>query len=128
MRLLIVADDLTGALDSAATLASASLRCLVARRPHDIGEARISCVNSVDAMIRLTQNGFGIAAMPPALLPPQSLGQSLHLLECAVTPPPMPFVAAARSGLEWPERLLDVAAQTVRSYVSRCGAQTARLS
>jgi uncharacterized protein YgbK (DUF1537 family) len=36
MRLLIVADDLTGALDSAAALASAGLRCVVARRPHDI--------------------------------------------------------------------------------------------
>ncbi len=39
MRLLIVADDLTGALDSAVTLASAGLRCVVARRPHDIAEA-----------------------------------------------------------------------------------------
>lgn len=39
MRLLIVADDLTGALDSAATLASAGLRSVVARRPHDIGAA-----------------------------------------------------------------------------------------
>jgi uncharacterized protein YgbK (DUF1537 family) len=39
MRLLIVADDLTGALDSAVTLANAGLRCVVARRPHDIADA-----------------------------------------------------------------------------------------
>ncbi|HEX7750476.1 MAG TPA: LysR family transcriptional regulator [Bordetella sp.] len=94
---------------------------------HDIGDARISCVNSVDAMIKLTQNGFGIAAMPPALLPAQSLGQSLHVLDCAVTPPPMPFVAAARSGLQWPERLLEVAERTAHDYVVRFGADTARL-
>ena len=94
---------------------------------HGIGDARISCVNSVAAMIKLTQNGFGIAAMPPALLPPQSLGQSLQLLDCAATPPPMPFVAAARSGLEWPERLLDVAAETIRNYVAQFGADTAYL-
>jgi uncharacterized protein YgbK (DUF1537 family) len=39
MRLLIVADDLTGALDSAVTFANAGLRSIVARRPHGIAEA-----------------------------------------------------------------------------------------
>lgn len=39
MRLLIVADDLTGALDSAVTLAITGLRCVVARRPQDIVQA-----------------------------------------------------------------------------------------
>ena len=33
MRVLIIADDLTGALDSAVTLTRAGLRCVVARRP-----------------------------------------------------------------------------------------------
>ncbi len=39
MKLLIVADDLTGALDSAVTLADAGLRCVVARRPADMTAA-----------------------------------------------------------------------------------------
>lgn len=39
MRVLIVADDLTGALDSAVTLAQAGLDCVVARRPADVPEA-----------------------------------------------------------------------------------------
>ena len=34
MRALIIADDLTGALDSAVTLTGAGLRCVVARRPR----------------------------------------------------------------------------------------------
>ena len=39
MRVLIIADDLTGALDSAATLTGGGRRCLVARRPGDVAAA-----------------------------------------------------------------------------------------
>jgi D-threonate/D-erythronate kinase len=39
MQVLIIADDLTGALDSAVTLAEVGLKCSVARRPYDIGAA-----------------------------------------------------------------------------------------
>lgn len=39
MKTLIVADDLTGALDSAVTFAGVGLRCTVARRPADIPDA-----------------------------------------------------------------------------------------
>lgn len=39
MRLLIVADDLTGALDSAVALTGAGLTCVVARRPGDVKAA-----------------------------------------------------------------------------------------
>jgi D-threonate/D-erythronate kinase len=39
MKTLIVADDLTGALDSAVTFAGIGLRCTVARRPADIPAA-----------------------------------------------------------------------------------------
>jgi uncharacterized protein YgbK (DUF1537 family) len=42
MQALIVADDLTGALDSAVTLAGVGLRCRVARRPSDVGAALAS--------------------------------------------------------------------------------------
>ena len=39
MRILLIADDLTGALDSAVTLTGAGLRCVVARRPADVPAA-----------------------------------------------------------------------------------------
>ena len=39
MRILIIADDLTGALDSAATMTGAGLRSVVARRPADVAAA-----------------------------------------------------------------------------------------
>lgn len=39
MRVLIIADDLTGALDSAVTLTGTGLLCVVARRPGDVAAA-----------------------------------------------------------------------------------------
>lgn len=39
MRVLIIADDLTGALDSAVALTGAGLRCVAARRPSDVARA-----------------------------------------------------------------------------------------
>ena len=39
LQVLIIADDLTGALDSAVTLAAGGLRCTVARRPSDLTAA-----------------------------------------------------------------------------------------
>lgn len=39
MRVLIIADDLTGALDSTVAFTGAGLRCIVARRPADVGAA-----------------------------------------------------------------------------------------
>lgn len=39
MRALLIADDLTGALDSAVALTGAGLRCVVARRPRDVAAA-----------------------------------------------------------------------------------------
>jgi D-threonate/D-erythronate kinase len=39
VRVLIIADDLTGALDSAVTLTGTGARCVVARRPSDVAAA-----------------------------------------------------------------------------------------
>jgi uncharacterized protein YgbK (DUF1537 family) len=39
MHVLIIADDLTGALDSAVALTGAAHRCVVARRPSDVPAA-----------------------------------------------------------------------------------------
>jgi DNA-binding transcriptional LysR family regulator len=91
---------------------------------HGLNEARISCVNSVAAMIKLTQSGYGVAAMPAALLPEVLPGVPLHVLEGIVVPSPMPFVVSWRSGFEWPERLIDVVHATVRKYAERVGLAT----
>lgn len=60
MQLLIVADDLTGALDSAVALAGVGLGCVVARRPGDVGAAPAADVLSVSTSSRETTEGHGV--------------------------------------------------------------------
>jgi DNA-binding transcriptional LysR family regulator len=88
---------------------------------HGINDARVSCVNSVAAMIKLTQAGFGIAAMPPVLVEDLLQRGVLRLLDGFETPPPLPFVIAWRSGVYWTERLVDIAVQSASRYASALG-------
>lgn len=88
---------------------------------HGFSDAKVSCVNSVAAMIKLTQGGFGVAAMPPALVHDLLRQSHLQLFEDFETPPPMPFVAAWRVSSERIERLVDIARQTAREYMSSIG-------
>jgi DNA-binding transcriptional LysR family regulator len=88
---------------------------------YGISEARVSCVNSVAAMIQLTQAGFGVAAMPPALVPMLLENGTLRRLEGLEVPPPMPFVIAWRTGTEWTERLVDIAIGAARRYALKLG-------
>lgn len=79
MRILIIADDLTGALDSAVPLAGAGLRCIVARRPADVAAAlaekpdvlSISTAsregNSADARAAVTAALDGAGRLPEIL-------------------------------------------------------------
>lgn len=94
---------------------------------YGISESRVSCVNSVAAMVRLTQAGFGVAIMPPALVPDLLQQGVLRLLDVLMVPPPMPFVIAWRSGTPWTERLVEIAIETARKYVRRIGDDSARL-
>ena len=84
-------------------------------------------MNSVAAMIKLTQAGFGVAAMPPALVPDLLQKGVLNRLEGLEAPPPMPFVIAWRTGINWTERLVEIAVETVRQYAARLGVDAARI-
>ncbi|WP_206956887.1 LysR family transcriptional regulator [Trinickia acidisoli] len=94
---------------------------------YGISEARVSCVNSVAAMIQLTQGGFGVAAMPPALVPDLLQSGGLRRLQGIETPAPLPFVIAWRTGANRAEKLVEIATETVRKYVERVGECSARL-
>jgi uncharacterized protein YgbK (DUF1537 family) len=61
MQLLIIADDLTGALDSAVTLAAVGLRSVVARRPSDLPAAARSGADVV-AVSTASREGSAAAA------------------------------------------------------------------
>ncbi|WP_323120529.1 LysR family transcriptional regulator [Burkholderia alba] len=86
---------------------------------HGIGDAKVCCVNSVTAMIRLTQAGFGIAAMPAAFVPDLLDRDALRILDVRDTPPPMPFVIAWRAGADWSERLVALALESTHRYQER---------
>ncbi|AJK50841.1 LysR family transcriptional regulator [Burkholderia plantarii] len=94
---------------------------------YGINEARVSCVNSLAAMIRLTQAGFGVAALPPALVQDLLERGTLRRLEGLEVPPPLPFTIAWRTGSEWTERLVEIAVETVRGYAARLGEGAARV-
>jgi DNA-binding transcriptional LysR family regulator len=94
---------------------------------YGIGESRVSCVNSVAAMAKLIQAGFGVAAMPPAMVPELLKKGVLCELKGPEVPPPMPFVVAWRDGTDWTERLVEVAIGTVRRYAERLGENAARV-
>jgi D-threonate/D-erythronate kinase len=61
MQVLIIADDLTGALDSAVTLADVGMRCRVARRPGDVAAA-LEARPDVLAVSTASREGSGVAA------------------------------------------------------------------
>lgn len=91
---------------------------------HGIGEVRIVCVNSVTAMVKLAQSAFGIAAMPPAIVPNELLDGSLQTIDVA-PPPAMPFVIAWRTKLEWADRLVELAMERARIYIEAVDATEA---
>jgi len=88
---------------------------------NGLSHARISCVNSVAAMIKLAQTGFGICVMPPALLPPTPIGTSLSIFRSKSMPPALPFVASWRTASEWADQLNIIADQTIKNYTQRMG-------
>jgi len=93
---------------------------------HGVSEPRVSCVNSLAAMIQLTQAGVGIAAMPPALVPDLLHQGVLRRLDGLDTPPALPFVITWRTGTHRAEHLVEIATATVRRFADRAGRDAAR--
>ncbi|MCP1644042.1 DNA-binding transcriptional LysR family regulator [Pseudomonas citronellolis] len=84
---------------------------------------RLSCINSVAAMTRLVRDGFGIGALPPALVARElALGE---LAELRVEPPPpdLPLLASWRggSGLELVQQVLEMSRAALADYAARAG-------
>lgn len=94
---------------------------------YGVNDARVSCVNSLAAMIQLTQAGFGVAAVPSALVLDLLNKGVLRKLEGLETPPPLPFVIAWRTGTNRAERLVEIATETARKFAARVGSAGARM-
>ncbi|HVW48875.1 MAG TPA: LysR family transcriptional regulator [Trinickia sp.] len=93
---------------------------------HGVSAPSVSCVNSLAAMIQLTQAGLGIAAMPPALVADLLRKGALRRLEGLETPPALPFVITWRTGTPLAEHLVEIATETVHRFADRAGRDAAR--
>ncbi|WP_257249856.1 LysR family transcriptional regulator [Burkholderia cepacia] len=78
--------------------------------------ASINCITSVAAMIRLVADGFGVAALPPAIIGRELHEGALELLDVDPEFPALPLVATYRSqGLPVAARIAELASEVARA-------------
>jgi DNA-binding transcriptional LysR family regulator len=90
---------------------------------HGVGTPRVSCVNSVSAMTRLIRDGFGIGALPAALVAKPLARGELIQLEPGAPLPQLDVVASWRAGvgLELIESIVQMSRQVVCQYATDVG-------
>ncbi|RON01553.1 LysR family transcriptional regulator [Pseudomonas brassicacearum] len=89
---------------------------------------KLSCVNSVSAIIRLLRDGFGIGALPPVLVSEELTQGELTLLTIDQRPPNLQVVVSWRVGAEWVEEIVALCQQVVERYAQKVGEQYIVLS
>ncbi|AJY16920.1 LysR family transcriptional regulator [Burkholderia multivorans] len=81
--------------------------------------ASINCITSVAAMIRLVADGFGVAALPPAIIGRELQEGALELLDVEPAFPALPLVATYRTqGLPLAARIAELASEVARATPS----------
>ncbi|WP_321912340.1 LysR family transcriptional regulator [Burkholderia cepacia] len=81
--------------------------------------ASINCITSVAAMIRLVADGFGVAALPPAIIGRELHEGALELLDVEPEFPALPLVASYRSqGLPVAARIAELASEVARAMLA----------
>ncbi|MFZ6049976.1 LysR family transcriptional regulator [Pseudomonas sp. CR3202] len=90
---------------------------------NGVAAPRLSCVNSVAAMTRLLRDGFGIGALPPALVSQELERGELTILRIGPMPPSLPLVMSWRggTGLELVEQVVNVSKSVVAHYAENVG-------
>jgi DNA-binding transcriptional LysR family regulator len=97
---------------------------------NGIDSARINCVNSVAAITRLIRDGFGIGALPPALVRGELENRELSVLDFEQHPPALDMVASWRTGaeLELIESIVALTVAVVDTYCRNLGERYAMLA
>ncbi|WP_246794373.1 LysR family transcriptional regulator [Burkholderia perseverans] len=83
---------------------------------------RINCISSVAAIVRLVSDGFGVAALPPAIIQRELRDGSLVVLDADSSFAPMPLVACHRLPNPLPAKIAELAAETARAFTATLGA------
>ncbi|WBG62923.1 LysR family transcriptional regulator [Pseudomonas citronellolis] len=99
------------------------LDLLTMLQARDVSLPRLNCVNSVAAMTRLVRDGFGIGALPPALVVQELERGELRVLDVEPSPPELPLVASWRggSGLELVEQVVEMSRTVLANYAAGAG-------
>ncbi|MNH02996.1 HTH-type transcriptional regulator GltR [compost metagenome] len=84
---------------------------------------RLNCVNSVAAITRLLRDGFGIGALPPALVDAELSRGELVLLEGLQPPPSLELVVAWQTGVALVDEVVGVCQQVLGHYARDVGGQ-----
>jgi DNA-binding transcriptional LysR family regulator len=82
---------------------------------------RINCVNSASAITRLVRDGFGIGALPAALVPGELTQNVLTLINDVPRPPAMDIVASWRTGvgMELVEDIVSLTQEVVGEFAAQ---------
>eukprot|EP01037_Dinobryon_pediforme_P025334 gene25334-27443_t len=93
------------------------------------GAPHINCIASVAAMIRLVTDGFGVAAVPPAIIQRELNEESLQVLRVDVDFPALQMLASFRADDDNPltETVARIAQQTAADFALNWGQEIARL-
>lgn len=96
----------------------------------NIASPRVSCVNSVAAMTRLIRDGFGIGALPAALVADELRQGVLVVLADVPVPPAMDIVATWRAGvgLDLIDNVVALVHQVVAGFSRSMGPDMVRLA
>jgi DNA-binding transcriptional LysR family regulator len=96
---------------------------------NERGNVHINCITSVATMIRLVSDGFGVAAVPPAIIQRELNEESLHILRVSAEFPALVLRAAFRSDPENPltETIARIAQETAAEFALNWGPEIARL-
>jgi DNA-binding transcriptional LysR family regulator len=90
--------------------------------------ARINCVTSVAVMIRLVADGFGVAALPPAIIQRELQEGALEVLAVSTEFPALPLVAVHRAQSHpLAARIAELAQQAATDFERRLGPALAGL-
>ncbi|MNP49284.1 chromosome replication initiation inhibitor protein [compost metagenome] len=88
---------------------------------NGVSAPRLNCVNSVAAITRLLRDGFGIGALPPALVSEELARGELILLEMAQQPPSLEVVVSWQVGVEWVDEVVALCHSVLQHYASKAG-------
>lgn len=84
---------------------------------HDIAAPRISCINSVAAIIKLVADGFGIGALPPVLVSRELQSGAMIALPIEAAPGFSVYASwRAGAGLELNEAVVNLSQAVVAEY------------